>query len=113
VFALVNGGSFSATGEVASVLRVHDRVIFIGEETGAGRTGNSSGIMVGLTLPESKITITIPLVGYYMPIEPGPRPERGIMPDYEVLPTVEDLLTGRDAVMERALELAGRRNPRQ
>lgn len=106
VFVLVDGGSFSATGEVASVLRAHNRVLFIGEETGAGRTGNSSGIMVGLTLPESGITITIPMVGYYMPIEPGPHPERGIMPDHEVVPTVEDLLTGRDAVMERALKLA-------
>lgn len=106
VFTLVNGGSFSATGEVASVLRAHNRAVFIGEETGAGRTGNSSGIMVGLTLPESGLTVNIPMVGYYMPIEPGPHPDRGIIPDYEVVPAVEDLMNGRDIVMERAIQLA-------
>jgi hypothetical protein len=30
--------------------------------------------------------------------------DRGIVPDYPVAPTIEDLMAGRDVVMDRALE---------
>ena len=63
-------------------------------------------MMISVTLPETGLVVTIPMVGYYMPIEPGPHPERGIMPDHEVVPTIEDLLAGCDPVMTKALELA-------
>ncbi len=108
VYALVNGGSFSATGEFLSVFRANRRGLLIGEESGAGRTGNTSGISIGLKLPNSEIAVFIPMVGYYMAGDPGPHPERGLLPDHEVIPTVEDILEGRDPVLEFALDLARR-----
>jgi len=108
VFILENGRSFSATGEFMTAVYANKRGVFIGEESGAGITGNTSGIMVGLKLDNSGIVVSIPMVGYYMAGDHGPHPERGIMPDHEVIPTVEDILAGRDPVMEFALDLARR-----
>ncbi len=108
VFILENGRSFSATGEFMTAVYANKRGVFIGEESGAGITGNTSGIMVGLKLDNSGIVVSIPMVGYYMAGDHGPHPERGIMPDHEVIPTVEDILAGRDPVMEFALGLARR-----
>jgi hypothetical protein len=108
VYILENGRSFSATGEFMTAVYANKRGVFIGEESGAGITGNTSGIMIALKLPNSGIIVTIPMVGYYLAGDPGPHPERGILPDDEVIPTVEDILAGRDPVMEFALKLARR-----
>jgi C-terminal processing protease CtpA/Prc len=108
VFILENGRSFSATGEFMTAVYANKRGVFIGEESGAGITGNTSGIMIGVKLDHSGIVVSIPMVGYYMAGDHGPRPERGILPDHEVIPTVEDILAGRDPVMEFALALARR-----
>jgi hypothetical protein len=108
VFVLENGRSFSATGEFMTAVYANKRGVFVGEESGAGITGNTSGIMIGVKLDNSGITVSIPMVGYYMAGDHGPHPERGILPDHEVIPTVEDILAGRDPVMEFALDLARR-----
>jgi hypothetical protein len=108
VFVLENGRSFSATGEFMTAVYANKRGILIGEESGAGITGNTSGIMIALKLPNSGITVSIPMVGYYLAGDHGPHPERGIMPDHEIIPSVEDILAGRDPVMDFALELARR-----
>lgn len=108
VYVLMNGRSFSATGEFMTAVFANKRGVFIGEESGAGIGGNTSGIMIGVLLDRSGISVSIPMVGYYMAGDHGPHPERGILPDHEVIPTVEDILAGRDPVMEYALELARR-----
>ncbi len=99
---LVDGLSFSATGETTSVFHFHKRAVFFGEECGSGYYGNSSGFMVMATLPNTRIQIRIPLVFYTMAVDGYPK-DRGIVPDVPVTPTIEDLLAGRDPVMDRAL----------
>jgi hypothetical protein len=59
--------------------------------------------MVMATLPNTKIQVRIPLILYTMAVEGYPR-DRGIVPDVPVTPTVDDLLAGRDPVMDRALQ---------
>jgi len=76
--------------------------VFFGEECGSGYYGNTSGFMVMATLPRTRIQVRVPLVLYTMAVEGYPR-DRGIVPDFPVTPTIEDLLAGRDVVMERAL----------
>jgi C-terminal processing protease CtpA/Prc len=108
VYILINGASFSATGEFTSVVHHHRRATFVGEECGAGYYGNTSGMMVGVTLPNSGISVRIPLVRYTMAVS-GYKPEdRGLIPERQVEPTIEDLLAGRDTVLEYALGLIGR-----
>jgi C-terminal processing protease CtpA/Prc len=101
VAILIDGGSFSATGETTSAFHYYKKAVFFGEECGSGYYGNTSGFMVTATLPHTGIRIRIPLVLYTMAVEGYPK-DRGIVPDFPVAPTIEDLLAGRDPVMERA-----------
>jgi hypothetical protein len=102
VAILINGLSFSATGETTSLFHYHKKAVFFGEECGAGYYGNTSGFMVTVTLPNTKIQARIPLILYTMAVDGYPK-DRGLVPDVPVSPTIEDLLAGRDAVMDRAL----------
>lgn len=103
VAILLSGFSFSATGESTSLFHYYKKAVFFGEECGAGYYGNTSGFMVMATLPNTKIQVRIPLILYTMAVDGYPN-DRGIVPDYPVAPTIEDLLAGRDPVMDRALE---------
>ena len=102
---LMNGGSFSTTCEFLSTLHSHGGAVFVGEETAGGYYGNTSGADVSLLLPNSKLTLPVQLVGYYLAIEGNTQGARGIRPDYPVTYTIEDVLSGRDRAMETALRL--------
>ena len=102
VAILIGGLSFSATGETTSLFHYHKKAVFFGEECGAGYYGNTSGFIVTVVLPNTGIRVRVPLVLYSMAVDGYPK-DRGIIPDVLVSPTIEDLLAGRDPVMERAL----------
>jgi C-terminal processing protease CtpA/Prc len=102
VAILIDGGSFSATGETTSAFHYYKKAVFFGEECGSGYYGNTSGFMVMATLPASGIRVRVPLVLYTMAVDGHPK-DRGIVPEFPVTPTIEDLLAGRDPVMDRAL----------
>ena len=106
VIALADRDSFSATGEFLTAFHSARRGAIVGEETGAGYTGNTSGDSANLTLPHTKLRLGVPLNGYYLPsVRPAAR-DRGVPPDVPVALTIAGKLTGRDPVMERALRLA-------
>jgi C-terminal processing protease CtpA/Prc len=100
VYVLINGASFSVTSEFASVAHYLKRAVFVGEETGGGYYGNNSGTFVIVMLPNSRLNVGIPMLAYYTAVKNYPWPDRGIMPDYEVKPTLQDILLGKDAVLE-------------
>jgi hypothetical protein len=62
-----------------------------------------------LTLPHTQIRIGIPLVRYTMAVSDYPE-DRGIIPEYQVSPTIEDLLQDKDTVMEFAVDLIKTKN---
>jgi hypothetical protein len=103
-YVLLNGNSFSGTGECTSLMHFHKVATFIGEECGAGYYGNTSGFMPRLTLPNTEIRVRIPMIRYTMAVSGYPK-DRGIIPDYPVSPRIEDLLNDRDTVMEFAIDL--------
>ena len=105
VFVLINGRSFSATGETTSLMHFHKKAAFVGEECGAGYYGNTSGFMVVVNLPNSGIGVSVPLVRYSMAVDGYPE-DRGIIPDFPFEPTVEDVLDNRDVVLFYAINLA-------
>ena len=105
VLVLMNGGSFSTTCEFLSNLHSRKRAIFIGEEAAGGYYGNTSGRMPTVVLPNSKVAVRIPLQTYYLAVTGGD-PKRSILPDVELKPTIQDLMTGNDLAMAKALELA-------
>jgi C-terminal processing protease CtpA/Prc len=104
LYVLLNGYSFSVTTELASRLRSDKRGIFIGEETGGGYAGDNSGFFAVTNLPNSKIDLGIPLLGFYMAGVDASQPtNRGILPDLTVVPTINDVLTRNDPVIKQAL----------
>ncbi len=101
VAILIDGGSASATGETTSAFHYYKKAVFFGEECGSGYYG-MSGFLVTATLPNTHIQIRIPLVLCTMAVDGYPK-DRGLIPDFPVTPTIDDLVAGRDPVMERAL----------
>ena len=101
VAILIDGGSSSTTGEATSAFHYYKKAVFFGEECGSGYYG-TSGFAVTATLPNTRIQIRIPLVLCTMAVDGHPK-DRGIIPDFPLTPTIEDLLAGRDPVMDRAL----------
>jgi Peptidase family S41 len=102
VAILIDGGSFSATGETTSAFHHYQKAVFFGEECGAGYYGNTSGFMVTATLPATRLQVRVPLVLYTMAVDGYPK-DRGLIPDFPVSPTIEDIMAGRDPVMDKAL----------
>ncbi|MBN1879886.1 hypothetical protein JW823_07220 [bacterium] len=102
VLVLIDGGSFSATSEVAAILQEHHRAEFIGEETGGRCSGNNSGYMTILTLPETGIRVVLPFVRYVLEVDGCDHPDRGVFPDYFVEPSIDDVINGIDRVMMEA-----------
>jgi C-terminal processing protease CtpA/Prc len=105
VFVLINGRSFSATGETTSLMHCHKKAVFVGEECGSGYYGNTSGFMVVVNLPNSGIGVSVPLVRYSMAVDGYPK-DRGIIPDFPFEPKVEDVLANRDSILRYAVDLA-------
>ncbi|MEK6301949.1 MAG: S41 family peptidase [Acidobacteriota bacterium] len=106
VFILIDGGSFSTTSEFLSQAHFHKLATFIGEESGGGYYGNSSGFMPLVTLPNTKLSVRVPLMTYYMAVSGYKRASHGVIPDHPVEHTIADLIVGRDKEMELALKLA-------
>lgn len=106
VFVLINGGCFSTTAEFLSQAHHHKRATFIGEESGGGYYGNSSGAVPSVTLPNTKLIVYVPLVTYYMAVSGYKAAAHGILPDHPIRYTIEELLAGKDKERALALELA-------
>jgi hypothetical protein len=105
VYILTDGYSFSVTAEFAAIAHHHRRATFVGRETGGGYYGNTSGFFVVAVLPHTGIEIATPQWDYHMAVSGYPFKDRGVLPDHEVVPTIDDILRQRDAEMEFTLEL--------
>jgi len=106
VFVLINGGSFSTTAEFLSVLDSHHRGTFIGEESGGGYYGNTSGSAARIVLPNTRLVIYIPAMDVYVAGSGDHGAARGVIPDFPVQHSIADLIAGVDKDFELALELA-------
>ena len=107
LFILINGGTFSSTAEFAAIAKSNNRGLLMGEETGGGYYGNTSGDRATIYLPNSKIRVNVPLTQYTLAVKHLRHGERGVIPDVDIHPTIGDKLTGKDVQMEDALQLAG------
>jgi hypothetical protein len=106
VYILINGNSFSTTAEFLSHVHARKRATFIGEESGGGYYGNTSGPGALLTLPNTKLQAYVPLMTYYMAVRGYKATSHGVVPDHPVTYTIEELIQGKDKELSLALELA-------
>jgi C-terminal processing protease CtpA/Prc len=100
---LANGASGSMAAVVCSFLKSNQRAVFVGEETGRAMEGPTSRSFTKLTLPNSHISITVPLTKTVNAVTYTKG--RGVIPDYWVEPPIEDLLHGVDTELNFALKL--------
>lgn len=104
---LISGYTFSGGSEFAALAKNYTNARFIGEETGGGYYGNTSGSFIRYTLPHTQLTGRIPLCKFVLETKDNTTPfGHGVMPDYSIRPTIEDVLQGRDVEMEYAKKLA-------
>jgi hypothetical protein len=99
VFVLIDGGSLSAAGAAAGMLKENTNAIFAGEETG-GYAGISNGIrQLSIVGDSTSITINFPLIhSDFNVIEQLKK--RGTVPDYWIAGSIHDIIRKRDAVKD-------------
>ncbi|GEO02749.1 hypothetical protein AAE02nite_04130 [Adhaeribacter aerolatus] len=105
VYILTDGYSFSVITEFAAIAHHHKRATFVGRETGGGYYGNTSGFFVVAVLPHTGIELAVPQWGYHMAVSGYPYSDRGVLPDYPITPTIDDVLQKRDAELAFTLDL--------
>ncbi len=99
IFVLVDGGTVSAAGNFAALLREHTNAIFIGSETG-GYAGISNGIQqLNLMGSHTDVAINFPLAHSEINID-SRIGSRGVVPDYKISPSIDDIINGKDPVIE-------------
>ena len=100
VIVLMDGGTFSAASLVAAAIRKHQRGLLMGEESGGAAEGSNAMVMPTLTLPRSKMRVTLPL--YHINHEMnGLTAFRGLLPDRILGPDIELIIQGVDAELEQ------------
>ncbi len=99
IYVLINGGCFSTTCEFLSVLHYNTKAVFIGEESGGGYYGNCSGPTPDLILPNSKVRLELPLMSYNMAVKNYTPADRGLVPDYVIMPIIAEIINNNDVEM--------------
>lgn len=104
LYVLMNGATFSGAADATAVLHSYHRGTFVGEETGGGYRGNTSGIMPLYTLKNSQIGLRIPRWKYTLVVKDS-SVSTGTQPDYLVRPTLEDFNQKVDTEMRFVFDL--------
>ncbi|UPF07691.1 S41 family peptidase, partial [Flavobacterium psychrophilum] len=103
LYVLINGGSFSASSIISSNLKGAKRALFVGEETGGAYNGTVAGRMPVLKMPHSKLNVRMGLMAC-VPIYKTQVEGRGIFPDKEIIPTLDDRINNTDPEMNWILQ---------
>jgi len=93
LWVLVSATNSSATFEFAQTVRQNHLGTLVGQPTGGNQRGINGGAFFFLRLPHSGLELDLPLIGQF---PDGDRPDAGLQPDIAVIPTVEDIASGRD-----------------
>jgi len=104
-YVLIDGLSFSTCADVATVLHYRKWSTLLGEETGGGYDGNTSGHTKTITLPNSEIIVNIPMWKYTTANVGHSYEGRGAIPHHPVEITWQALQHNQDEVLDKAIEL--------
>lgn len=103
LYTLVDGCVFSTTGHFCALLKNHKIGKLVGSETGA--TFTCTGSVRYINLEHTKLILgTARNQRYSVAVQCMDR-TRGIIPDYQVEQTQNDLINGKDTVLEFVLNL--------
>jgi len=104
VYVIISPITYSGGSEFSNMVYSNGKATFVGQETGGGYFGNTSGYSNKLTLPNSKIEIDIPALQFIMNVEQKLPFGSGVIPDYKVIPTFEQYINNVNAPLEYILK---------
>lgn len=102
IFFLIDGGSFSSTGHLLSLVKYYNLGKLVGELSSGSNSNNTNG--EPHYLPNTDLTFNCPHGIFETDVE-GYERANGIKPDYEVRNSVQDVIEEKDRVLEFALSL--------
>jgi hypothetical protein len=105
-YVIISPVTYSGGSEFCNMMYSRDLATFVGQETGGGYYGNTSGYSKALLLPNSKIKVFIPALQFVMNVNPTLPFGRGVIPHYEVIPTFEEYISGENAALNYILDQA-------
>ncbi len=101
ILILADGMSFSAAAIFPALARQFNaNVKIVGRETGGGAYGCNAGQSFFVELPNTQMIVKIPAYRIRLPL-PGQDTGRGVLPDYPVNYSLDDLRQGRDKDLEQ------------
>jgi hypothetical protein len=99
VYVLIGGPTFSASTLFCNTVQGQDNVTLIGEETGGGHHGNNGLMIPYVTLPNTKMRVSMPLFRLVQ-YNHVPKNGRGVIPDITISPVSTAIKQGIDLKME-------------
>jgi hypothetical protein len=103
-YVVISPVTYSGGSELSNMMYTQGLATFVGQETGGGYFGNTSGYSKELVLPNSKIKVSIPALQFVMNVKPTLPFGSGVLPHYEVIPTFEEYINGENASLKYILE---------
>lgn len=104
VYLLTNGLCMSSCSDVVAILSHNQKAMVIGEESGGGYQGNTSGMMPTNTI-HAGMEMTIPLQKYINAVDSSLYIGRGTIPEIKIVPSLQDWIHQTDPQMEAVLHL--------
>jgi len=101
-YILTNGLCFSTTSFFCSIVKENNFGILVGDETGGTYTCNDYGKF--FTLKNTKLLLRVARRTYYTPVTSLTN-KHGIIPDYYVIPDIDNILNNTDTVLNYSLKL--------
>ena len=105
LIVLVDGGTDSAAAALAHLLYENNIGILIGEKTGAAYQGGHSFTFLQLLLPNSQFVFQVPIMKYQLSVQKNKFPKDGALPHISIDYGIQDLLSEKDVVFEKAMDL--------
>ncbi len=106
VVLMTDAGSFSAAAIFSSIIKSTQRARIVGAESGGSYFQTFAGFSKKITLPNSHINLSIPMVRFVHEVDMLMQAlDRGVIPDVEIPSTLEDYFQHKDTQLERAKEL--------
>ncbi|WP_084403375.1 S41 family peptidase [Epilithonimonas caeni] len=107
-YLLTNGLCLSSCADFTAVMSYNKKAVVIGQETGGGYQGNTSGMLSKATIPTG-LVITIPLQKYTNAVDLNKNFGRGTIPDHEIATTFENWIGNKDVEMDYAIQLINKK----
>ncbi|WKK74718.2 S41 family peptidase [Marivirga salinae] len=107
-YIITNGLCMSSCSDFVAILSHNNKAIIVGQETGGGYQGNTSGMMPEATIPTGLI-VTIPLQKYTNAVDLTKNFGHGTIPDYEIVQTFDNWVHKKDVELDFTFDLIKRK----